>query len=215
MGAMFDRQHRRHGGTTPHGAAQRHDVVLAAYHLIAEKGFEGLRTRAVAERVGVNIATLHYYFATKEDLIRAVVEHMRDRFAAMHDPDARHVAATPQPDQPLEELRDDLADISYKWATQPELYLVLMELFLRAQRDTQIRAIMAELEAHWHEYIRGYITRGIALGAFRSDLDPDLTATGLRIFIKGSILEILTQGQAFHVQHLAAEVERWLSDHAR
>ncbi len=52
------------------------EVVQAAYSLIAEKGFEGLRTREVADRVGINSATLHYYFPTKEALIGAVVEYL-------------------------------------------------------------------------------------------------------------------------------------------
>ncbi len=36
---------------------RRQELVLAAYHEIAERGFEGLRTREVAASVGVNIAT--------------------------------------------------------------------------------------------------------------------------------------------------------------
>src|SRR6185437_3442673 len=54
-------QLRRSGGRTPHGVAQRRELVLAAFNLIAEKGFEGLRTRDVAQRADLNIATLHYY----------------------------------------------------------------------------------------------------------------------------------------------------------
>lgn len=210
MGAMSQRQHGRQTGNTPHGAAQRRELVLTAFHLIAEKGFEGLRTRAVAERMGVNIATLHYYFASKEDLIRAVVDYMHERFSTMHDPQSIH-----NPDHPLEEMRDDLADVSYKWATEPELYLVMVELFLRAQRDPRIHSIMDELEAHWHEYICGYMAQGIARGVFRADLDPDLAATGLRIFIKGAILEIMMRGQQFPAAQMYAEVERWLTEHAR
>jgi AcrR family transcriptional regulator len=53
--------------------------VLAAFSQIAEHGFEGLRTRDVAAEVGVNIATLHYYFPTKESLIRGVLEHAMGR----------------------------------------------------------------------------------------------------------------------------------------
>ncbi|TMC63676.1 MAG: helix-turn-helix transcriptional regulator [Chloroflexota bacterium] len=45
-------------------------LVEAAFNQIAERGFEGLRTREVAAGVGLNIATLHYYFPTKEALIR-------------------------------------------------------------------------------------------------------------------------------------------------
>src|SRR5205823_12230072 len=54
---------------------RRRALVLAAFGQIAERGFEGLRTREVAAEAGVNIATLHYYFPTKEALIRGVVAH--------------------------------------------------------------------------------------------------------------------------------------------
>ncbi len=53
------------------GDERRRSLVLAAYHLIAERGFEGLRTRNVATRAGVNIATLHYYFAKRKISFRA------------------------------------------------------------------------------------------------------------------------------------------------
>src|SRR5256714_7359903 len=55
-------------------------LVQAAFNQIAERGFEGLRTREVAAGVGLNIATPHYYFSTKEALIRGVVAHALDRF---------------------------------------------------------------------------------------------------------------------------------------
>src|SRR5205809_67708 len=57
---------------------RRGALVRAAYNQIAERGFEGLRTREVAGEAGVNIATLHYYFPTKEKLIEGVVEHELD-----------------------------------------------------------------------------------------------------------------------------------------
>src|ERR671925_266966 len=59
---------------------RREALVQAAFNRIAERGFEGLRTRDVAARVGVNIATLHYYFPTKEALIGGVVELAMARF---------------------------------------------------------------------------------------------------------------------------------------
>src|SRR5437667_12842488 len=75
-------------------------LVQAAFNLIAERGFEGLRTREVAAEVGLNIATLHYYFPTKEALIRGVIAHAMERFRstlAPHgssgDPLRRHLRA--------------------------------------------------------------------------------------------------------------------------
>src|SRR3979411_665872 len=63
-----------------HKEDRQQALVRAAFNQIAERGFEGLRTREVAAGVGLNIATLHYYFPTKEALIRGVVAHAMDRF---------------------------------------------------------------------------------------------------------------------------------------
>src|SRR6186997_1319109 len=63
-------------------ANRRQALIAAAYQRIASQGFEGLRTRDVAADAGVNIATLHYHFPTKEALIRGVIGHAMERFRA-------------------------------------------------------------------------------------------------------------------------------------
>src|SRR5215212_8033480 len=60
----------------------RQALIQAAYARIATEGFEGLRTRDVAADAGVNIGTLHYYFPSKEALIRAAAQHMFQQFFA-------------------------------------------------------------------------------------------------------------------------------------
>src|SRR5437660_12286734 len=65
---------------------RRQELVQAASNQIAERRFEGLRTRDVAAEVGVNVATLHYYFPTKESLIRAVLDHAMNRFRTTLEP---------------------------------------------------------------------------------------------------------------------------------
>ena len=85
--------------------------MLAAYREIADRGFEGLRTREVAASVGVNIATLHYYFPTKESLIRAVLDHAMDRFRSTLAPHG----------SPSEQLRNYLRSARTLLVEEPEL----------------------------------------------------------------------------------------------
>src|SRR5689334_13927917 len=77
---------------------RREELVQAAFKQIAERGFEGLRTRDVSAEVGVNVATLHYYFPTKEALIKAVLDQAMARFrttlephGSPHDPAVRGI----------------------------------------------------------------------------------------------------------------------------
>lgn len=51
------------------------ELLDAALDLFVEKGFAATRVEEVAARAGVSKGTLFLYFATKEDLFKAVVRH--------------------------------------------------------------------------------------------------------------------------------------------
>lgn len=54
------------------------DVIFEATRLLAgEDGAQQLTTNRIAERAGVSIGTLYQYFATKEAIVAAMVQHER------------------------------------------------------------------------------------------------------------------------------------------
>lgn len=57
-------------------------ILVAALSVFAERGFEGARTRDIAERAGVNLGLINYYFATKERLWKAAVSRAFDELQA-------------------------------------------------------------------------------------------------------------------------------------
>jgi TetR/AcrR family transcriptional regulator len=57
-------------------AENERNILEAAERIFAEAGFEGASTAAIARRAGVPKANLHYYFATKQILYRAVIERV-------------------------------------------------------------------------------------------------------------------------------------------
>ena len=197
------------GCYTPHGEAQRHALVHAAYELIAENGFEGLRTRDVAERAGVNIATLHYYFRYKDDLIRGVLEYIREQFTERHTPTSK------LPETALEEFRQELIDQDYQLTHAPEAYIVLFELGMRSLRDPFIKSIMPQLDTGWRSHIQSYLAQGVQEGVFRADLDVEAAAAGLVAFLKGCVLQRVINPHDFPTERVYAELERWLTGHAR
>jgi AcrR family transcriptional regulator len=55
---------------------QTQDLLInAAGELVAELGFSNVSTRAVADKVGQNIGSIHYHFKSKENLFQAVIRH--------------------------------------------------------------------------------------------------------------------------------------------
>src|SRR5580704_7877449 len=62
-----------HGGHD-HGRDTRSRLRELALELFAEQGYEKTSLREIAERLGVTKAALYYYFKSKEDIVRSLVE---------------------------------------------------------------------------------------------------------------------------------------------
>src|SRR5258708_2715 len=54
----------------------REDVIDAAAELVAERGYDGLSMRALAQRCGVATMTLYRHVRTKEDLLGALTDRV-------------------------------------------------------------------------------------------------------------------------------------------
>src|SRR5258707_7524116 len=153
--------------TRPGGDERRDDLVRAAFACLAADGFEGLRTRSVADRAGVNIATLHDYLPTKEPLIGGVAAFIASQFITLHAPRKPSTGAPA-----LDRLQQEFADARFYRARHPDLAAVLSELQLRGRRDAAIRKIIESMFGHWRKGTEEWMTAGIAEGVFRRDLDP-------------------------------------------
>ncbi|WP_366658292.1 TetR family transcriptional regulator [Fodinicurvata sp. EGI_FJ10296] len=57
-------------------------ILDAAEAIFADRGFDGASTRPIADRAGVNLALIHYYFGNKEKLFNAVFERRSDAINA-------------------------------------------------------------------------------------------------------------------------------------
>ncbi|MDE2597144.1 MAG: TetR/AcrR family transcriptional regulator [Sphingomonadales bacterium] len=125
-------------------AQTRLRLVEAGIDCLVEGGYAGLTTSAVAERCAVSRGAMHHHFATRLDLVAAVVEHvfyqrmrhfLADYFAAMADRG--------------EELLVEVACEAHWRSVQTREYAAYVELAVAARTD-------AELEARFTPAARQY-----------------------------------------------------------
>jgi TetR/AcrR family transcriptional repressor of nem operon len=179
---------------------RRRALIAAAYRRIAEEGFEGLRTRDVAADVGVNIATLHYYFPTKEALIRGVIGQAMQRFRE----------TMPGDGSPMDQLRDHLRGLAGLVKADRQLWAVMGELVLRAPRDADLGRIFRQTDGFWHRTLRDLIARAIAQGALDPKLDADDMAALVIAAIKGVSLPTVAGFEPEVVDRVFRQLERLL-----
>ena len=118
-------------------------IVEAAFEAIAQGGFEGLRTREIAKLVGINSATLHHHFPTKEDLIEGVASLLLSRFRAE--------APAGKGEKGVDALDHQLKDAVFYYMERPEMLAVYREFVGRAPRDPTIRRLVQGLHAGWQD----------------------------------------------------------------
>jgi TetR/AcrR family transcriptional repressor of nem operon len=185
---------------TPDTETRREALVLAAYKRLAEAGFEGLRTRDVAAEVGVNIATLHYYFPTKEALIRGAVGHAMERFRTTFEPGSK----------PGEQLAAQLQGVRRLAADEPELFVVMGELALRSGRDPAIAAIFKEMVDAWHATLRTLVRHAQSDGFVDRRLDPDTVASLVIATLNGLFMVPIANTDRERVDRAIGQLERFL-----
>jgi AcrR family transcriptional regulator len=188
------------------GEDRRIAIALATRAIIAEKGLEGLRTRDIAARVGINIATLHYHVPSKEALITLVAESIRADFRAQalrHDRTGKTA---------LEMLHLEFDDFRETVADMPELIIVLTEMVERARRDPAIASIMTPLYDFWRLQFVEIFRLGVEDGSFRRDIDPSAAA----LITTGALSDYWRQWTSFRasIDQVLGELERAFIAHS-
>jgi AcrR family transcriptional regulator len=144
---------------------RRAEIVESAFATVVDTGLEGLRTREVARRAGINIATLHHYFPTKEDLIVAVGRHLEAGY--MQGRPRRAPARTP-----LAALHQEFHDVAFFRTQRPQWLAVSREFAARASRDSTAAAVHERLMSGWEYSVETVLRQGMKAGVFRENLDP-------------------------------------------
>ena len=192
-------------GRSSIGDERRQALVKAAYDLIATKGFEGLRVRDVAARGGVNIATLHYYFPSKEALIGGVVQYLLHLFLTLAPrvPEGEEGTAA-------QRLERELIDMEHEMRAAPQMWTVMMELQLRSLRDPAIGAIMKEMDEGWRAHIAHILVDGVREDLFRSDLDVEAAASTIIALLKGVAIQAISGFDTIDFSRLSTDLRHWI-----
>lgn len=152
-------------GREARGADTRQRIVQAVWNVIAERGLASLTTRLVARDAGISHGMCHYYFANKDDLILAVVEHARHYW--IH-PMERLIDGPGTPAEKLEEV--------ITWMAAPatrEVMRVHLQLVSHSEWNDRLRERMAAEYARWQAAYLKLFEELKAAGTLRPDLDHE------------------------------------------
>jgi AcrR family transcriptional regulator len=130
-------------GDEQKGARRRGAILAAARAVLVDDGYDAFALRPIAARVGVTLGNLQYYFATRDDLLEAVV---RAEFARNQ---AEVAALSAGPGTPAERLAVIARHLIAVWAREGGRVYAVMSL--TALHQPRFRALHAEIYAAFYE----------------------------------------------------------------
>jgi len=160
---------RRRAGRTRDAAGTRDALLAAGADLFAERGYDGVRVWAIAERAGVNKAMISYHFGGKRQLYLAILGATFSEIVAR----VERLASSPGPaPELLRELIAVMADVG----TRRHVFGMMLREALAGGRPLERQVVEQPLRVL--AAVRRILERGVRDGAFRR-VDPLLTHLSL------------------------------------
>jgi AcrR family transcriptional regulator len=124
--------------TWTHRADNHERLIAAGYAVLSEKGYEATTVKEVARVAGVSPGLFHYYFASKDELLRAVLQEAGERYGRIMG----ELRATVPADRFLETafaaLRERIQD-------EPGWYRLHYELYALGLRNPTFQPVLGEM----------------------------------------------------------------------
>ena len=166
------------------GETRRKQILEGLLQAVADHGLKDLNMSEVADAAGLSRGILHYYFRNKDEMIGALVRHLKET----HFQDYAKKVVTS--DDPWERLQASLFYPVITFGKQgASLARAWIEFWGLSNRHAEVRSFVLGLQQDLREHFRQVIEYGIAQGAFRRDADPMRLATLILGTLEGLMLQ--------------------------
>ncbi|MDB5396340.1 MAG: transcriptional regulator, TetR family [Rhodospirillales bacterium] len=145
--------------------SRREDILAISARLFAERGFDRTTMREIAAEAGIQAASLYHHFATKDDILHAVI---RDFLQGLPKAYRDIIAENPGPDRVIRVFVAFALHIALENSVVLSIVIRERKALAGHAGFAYVEATMREVRAIWLEMFQ----KGAAQGVFRQDLNP-------------------------------------------
>jgi len=182
----------------------RDRLVAAAQRCVLTRGLAETSSRRIAELADANLASITYYFGSKENLLAVALANelqdwlqpALDQLRAPNDPAVRLLAAV------------DLLNATFE--AQRTRAPALLDLLVHATRDASTRSPVATAWTNLREELAQVITELRVGGAIPDWVEPDSTAALIMAVAAGTVLGAAVEPTATNHRDIAGQFARLL-----
>lgn len=141
------------GLARPNSDGKREQIAAAALRVLLAEGVFNSTTRKIAEAAGVSVATLHYHFRDKDEILLSVMERFVQTYRAA-------LADQFPPDQTLEQrIAAMIPFICGQIRKRPAEQLLLQEMTVYMLRHPELEALARAKDMHFQALYAEALTK--------------------------------------------------------
>jgi AcrR family transcriptional regulator len=178
---------------------RRAELLEATRKVVLERGLANTRIADIAKSINVSGGLIHYHFATKEELITAMLR------ATLDIEGARLAELVAGPGTAIDRL-DRVLRYYIPESRSDQSWLLWIDAWNTALREPAVSEIMLDLESAWLAALTRVLAEGTESGEF-SCADPAASAERIDAMLDGLIIR--------YTLHPAVLTRSRLLDHAR
>lgn len=170
------------------GAEREQAVVAAAASLLAEQGLADLRMTDIAERAGMSVGHVTYYFRSKSELLVRAITSSEQKFHAQVE------EAIGDHDDPWRRLCT-LFELAAATGPGDRGWLLWFEVWANAGAEDDVAQVQRDLDRWWRVMMRQIVADGVASGRFCCD-DVDRAVSILSALTDGLSVRLTLDGSS-------------------
>lgn len=184
-------------GEVPAGD-RRAEILVAAWQLIAERGYHAVRVADIARACGTSSAAVHYYFPAKHDVLNEALRYCVEQAFLRQHAELREI----------EDAHQRLVRLIDMQLPRPgrvrDEWSIWLQFWSEAALRTELRAAHNEFYARWRETVVRIIARGQRQRVFRRDVDPEDAALRFTALTDGAAIQVLTGAPGMTLDRMRA-----------
>ncbi|MEB1807020.1 MAG: TetR family transcriptional regulator C-terminal domain-containing protein [Bacillaceae bacterium] len=168
---------------------RREQILKAAFHAVADKGFEAVTLQDFADYAGVSKGVTNYYFENKEDVFSSLLDWLTKQIYK------NECEAINDQSSAMKKLEAYIHSVFISPEKNRTFYKVYLDFIAQASRNERYQQINLQFYENCWGLGREIIVFGQEEGVFSKELDLNQSAKMIRATIDGCLIQWLMCNQ--------------------
>lgn len=184
---------------------KKKSILDAAERCIISQGIEGVTMRAIASEAGINLASLHYYFENKENLLTSLLGQKFMEYGSAFS------ASLHEADTPAQQITSAVNHLKKTILEDKSTYILLLEYLPNASRNPRIHELLRASYADFRASLK-FLLDGALKERGKSGVDTAILSSFILSLIDGMWIQLFLDEDAFDVDAYINQINRMIDE---